>query len=147
MDIAFAFFSEHAQVTVDGRLNVLGMDIRTLQGPAFPLVVPSIFFVAKVIFEPREREGNHKFTVSIIGPDGAKVDPFIDMEAVSPPPVDPELKSAFLAVVQIGGMAFSTPGIYRFPISVDGTELSKVGLLVKQLDQAVSQVPQGQQVE
>ncbi len=127
MELAFAFFAEAAQITSDGKLNVLGVDLRTLQGK-FPLFLPSVAFVAKVELETAEREGIHRFTGQMFGPDGAAVEPHIEAEYVAPPPANPELKAAFTVLFQIVGMTFPSPGAYIFHILVDGRELKRLGL-------------------
>jgi hypothetical protein len=127
MDLAYAFFAEAAQITSDGRLNVLGADLRALQG-RFPLVLQSVAFVAKVELETAERGGMHRFTAQMVGPDGAAIEPRIEAEYMAPPPVNPDLKAAFTIVFQIVGMTFPTQGIYTFQISVDGRELKHLRL-------------------
>jgi hypothetical protein len=127
MEVAFAFFAEAAQITSDGRLNVLGADLRALQG-SFPVVVQSVAFVAKVELDSVEREGVHHFTGQMMGPDGAAIEPRIVGEYTAPAPVKPELKAAFTVVFRIMGMVFPSPGTYTFQISVDGRELKRLRL-------------------
>src|SRR5438874_4820499 len=103
MEVAFAFFAEAAQITSDGKLNVLGVDLRNFSG-RFPYTLPLIAFVAKIVFEPAEREGMHRFVAQMIGPDGSAIEPRIEGEYVAPPPVNPALQAAFTVVFQILGM-------------------------------------------
>jgi hypothetical protein len=148
MDIPFAFFAEHAQVMPDGRMNVLGLDTRHLVAPTFPLVLPSIFLVVKVIFEPEERTGKHRLTAQMVGPDeGTKLAPFIEMELVPPPPEHPELKAALIAIVQIAGMSFPQAGSYTFPVSVDGQELKTIGMRITPVEQGAAKTQEGQLVQ
>jgi hypothetical protein len=136
MELAFAFFAEHAQQTSDGRINVLGLDTHQFHAPSFPVVLPSIFLVAKVVLDADERKVKHKFTAQMIGPDGGKLEPYIETEFVPPPPENPELTAAGTMVMQIAGMTFPAAGIYTFLISLDGKELKKIGIILKQLEQA-----------
>src|SRR5438552_272178 len=97
MEVAFAFFAEAAQITSEGKLNILGADFRTLEG-SFPFVLTSVAFVAKIELEAAERERLHHFTARMVGPDGTALEPRIDGEYKAPVPVDPKLKAAFTIV-------------------------------------------------
>ena len=88
MELAYAFFAEAAQITSDGRLNVLGADLRSLQGN-FPLVLQSVAFVAKIVLENAEREGTHRLVAQMTGPDGMALEPRFETDFVAPPPVNP----------------------------------------------------------
>jgi hypothetical protein len=134
MELAYAFFAEAAQITPDGRVNVLGGDLRSWQGK-FPLVVPSVAFVATIVLEDHEREATHHFLAQIVQPDGLALEPRLETEFKAPPPVNPELKAAATILVRIMGMTFPMPGIYSVHISVDGRELKRLRLLLTEIQE------------
>ncbi len=137
MKVAFAFFAEHAQLTADSRLNVLGLDLHTLQAQTFPLTLPSVCVVVKVILEPTEREGSHKVTAQMIGPDGAKLDPYIETDVVTPPRRDPARQGDFTLALHVSGLTFPSPGVYTFHIWVDGKELDRLEMSIQPPNQAM----------
>jgi hypothetical protein len=55
MKFAYAFFAEQADITAEGRLDVRGLDVTSLQfqGPP-PWIQPSLVFVMSVHFEEPE---------------------------------------------------------------------------------------------
>jgi hypothetical protein len=132
MQVAFALFAEYAQLTSDGRLNALGLDLGTLQAKDFPLELPSFFLIVKLVLEPEERKGKYKLTVQMIAPDGMKLGPSLEAEFAAPPPENPGLKAASTMVGNFGGMTFPTPGIYTFPILVNGKELTAIRMSLHQ---------------
>jgi hypothetical protein len=142
MQVAFALFAEYAQLTSDGRLNVLGLDLRVLQVKDFPVVLPSLFLIVKLVLEPEERDARHKFAAQMIAPDGTKIDPNLEIEFIPPPPDDPNLKAASTMVAQIGGLTFPSPGIYTLPIFVNGKELTAIQMSLRQTGQTAAPVQQ-----
>ena len=138
MELAYAFFAEAAQITADGKVNVLGADARGFQG-RFPLLLPSIALVAKVELDNTEREGVHHVIAQMLGPDGADMEPRIEGNYEAPPPVNPELKASFTILFQIFGMTFPTQGVYTFRISVDGRELKRLRLRLTEAQEQPSQ--------
>jgi hypothetical protein len=73
MEIMYAFFAEAAQMTSDGRLNILGADFHTLQvqGPP-PWTHPVMTLLVSVRMEQEDCGHLYHFSGQMLAPDGTQ---------------------------------------------------------------------------
>jgi hypothetical protein len=123
MEVSYAFFAEAAQVTSDGRLNILGADLQTLsfQGPP-PWAVPTLFLVATLRLDREDCGRLYHFTGYLTAPDGNRVEPHIETDVVAPTLVGQDTVGRMSIVVQMTGTTFPAPGVYHFRFNVQDRE-------------------------
>ncbi len=123
MEIAYAFFAEAVQLTDDGRVNILGADLRKLdcQGPP-PWRVPSISLL--VCIEPEREECGrlYHFTADLLAPDGTTLNPHVEGTFIPPVPDDPEVRVKATLVLQLNGMVLPAPGVYHMQVRTEDRE-------------------------
>jgi hypothetical protein len=145
MEISYAFFAEAAQITSDGRLNILGADLHTFQfsgGP--PWTLGMMFLVVSTRF-PREDCGHlYHFTADLIAPDGNRIEPHIENAFVAPVPEREDAIGKMTIVLQLTGVTLPAPGVYFMHIQVADRERNvaqekRLRLRVTEASEAVPQ--------
>jgi hypothetical protein len=135
MNIDYAFLANWAEVGADSRLNVMGADFNQLYGQ-YPLTMPSLALVAKIIFPPEECGKRYHFSAEILKPDGEKMDPAIELDFDTPPISTPDRKGALKFVLTMQGVVFPSAGTYTIRILLNGDEKKKFGLLAEEVPKA-----------
>lgn len=121
MQLRFAFLAEHANVTEDGKLNVLGIFDR-LYAPNFPALHRVLYLVASYEADPGDAQAAHEMEVRFIDPDA---------QAVRDIRGRVELGSGKQVVNQLhvfNDLPFQVPGNYEFALVVNGEIVKTVGL-------------------
>jgi hypothetical protein len=124
MEISYAFFAEAAQLTGDGRVNVLGADMPALavQGSP-PWVVPVLALLARIQMDREDCGRLYHFTGQMTGPDGREVAPRIEQVFIAPTPARPGPAGTSVKVVLLlNGMLFPVAGDYRMALRVEDRE-------------------------
>jgi uncharacterized protein DUF6941 len=89
MKINFVFFAEAAQITSDGRLNVLGAGFQKLQVSGQPPWV-AMSLVTSVHLEREECGRLYHITAELISPSEDVLQPRLDQDFVTPAPQNVE---------------------------------------------------------
>ena len=117
MKIAMAFLADEANVSQEGKLNVLGVFDRIVAN-AFPVVHPRLVFAFRVHMEYADSGRTFPVHVRVVDEDGQ---PLFDATGeLSAPTVAPGDFFTANRVFALVGLQFPTPGTYRFEISVPG---------------------------
>ncbi len=121
MRLAVGLLADYANVTADGKLNIMGI-FNVINAPQFPLVHPQMHLV--VTLEAYAAEAHHKKQVEIrlMSPDGA---PLFTAggELEIPQQRDPRLSGAPIGINHIIGLQnlrFEKPGDYHFAVLING---------------------------
>ena len=123
MEISYAFFADFAQLTSDGKLNVLGGDVRVFPFPGPPpWVQPSIFLVISLILERQECGRVYRFSGDMIAPDGNRIAPYLENDFTVANLDDPELVGKLNILVQLGSVPFPQPGVYNMEVTIADRE-------------------------
>jgi hypothetical protein len=123
MEISYAFFAEAAQITSDGRLNILGADlpILTVKGQP-PWSVGMIFLVVSIQFESEDGGHLYHFTADLIAPEGERIEPHMEQDFVAPVPENAERIGRMSVVLQLTGLSLPGSGVYHMQVRVEDRE-------------------------
>ena len=116
-----------------GKLCVLGA-FDTLCAPQFPVVHPQCSLAVRVLFDPEDR-GRHELSIRLQDEDLHEVMPaFTPVMDVALPPGQVPFVTRNL-VLNLQRLRFEKPGVYRFNISMDGSDLVSVPLRVTRFEE------------
>lgn len=133
MEVDLAVIADAANVSQEGKLNILGV-FDTIWAREFPFRHGAMVFVVRVTASFSE-EGSHQMEVRLNDADGVqlfKAEGPLQVTGGAPGrPVRPHL------IMGLSGITFRAPGDYSFEVMVDGRHLRSVPLYL------VQGVPQG----
>ena len=117
MKIPMAFLADEANISQEGKLNVLGIFDR-IAAAEFPVVHPRMVFAFRV--QAGFADGGRTFPVQIrlVDEDGGVL--FDAAGEINPPIVPPGELSTANQVFTLVGLQFPSPGIYKFVVSIGG---------------------------
>ena len=113
-----------------GKLNVLGA-FDGIWVRKMPAIHPACAVVTRARFSKYE-EGQHDIRITIIDADGNVVGPDLK-DAISitiPPNEDSIIRNLIL---NIHGLKFNTPGLYRVDLTIDDEQVASLPLKVRQV--------------
>ncbi len=139
MHISFAVFADGANLSQEGKLNVLGVfDALAVSG--FPSMHPRTHFVVR-LKGTTEDTGAHTLTFSWVNPDG-EVLWSSDGELNVAPGTNPAMEMD-LPIIAVIDLPLNLAGIYRMQVSLDGDLTAEVPLHVSNAAQVVMPAPKG----
>lgn len=136
MEISYAFFAEAAQITSDGRVNILGADLSTvyIQGQP-PWTATPLSLLVSIVFEPEDCGRLYHFMADLITPDGRTIEPHFENHLVAPAFENADTKGKFSIVLQLVGTVLPMPGVYQLQVRIEDRDRNitlerRVGLRV-----------------
>ncbi len=126
MDLDFAVIADAANVSQEGKLNLLGV-FDTIWAREFPFRHAAMVFVLRVKADFTE-QGNHHLEVRLIDADGGQL--FRAEGPLQVPPGPPGRPIRPHVVLGLSGVSFARPGDYSFEVMLDGRHLASVPLYV-----------------
>lgn len=131
MDVTLAVLADYANVSQDGKLNVLGV-FQEINPVGFPAGLPQMFLV--VSFEAGAAEfGTQKtIRIALLETDGTEVMAMEGPIVVQHPP-RPGSRAFINQILGLQGLTFQKSGDYAFHILVNGEEKRAVPLRVNEL--------------
>lgn len=139
MHISFAVFADGANLSQEGKLNVLGVfDALAVSG--FPSMHPRTHFVVR-LKGTTEDTGAHTLTFSWVNPEG-EVLWSSDGELNVAPGASPAMEMD-LPIIAVIDLPLNLAGIYRMQVSLDGDLTAEVPLHVSNAAQVVMPAPKG----
>lgn len=134
VDVEFAFLADAAQVSSDGKLYALGAGIDQIGAHAFPTVHPSLVLVLKLCLQPTECDRSHDLQIVLWDADGHPIGPPLIVQFSASRNQDHPTQPIFSQLIlNIVNQRFVRPGEYGFYITVDGIQLKRIPLHVKEL--------------
>jgi hypothetical protein len=115
MHIPMALLADEANLSQEGKLNVLGVFDR-IAAAAFPTVHPKMVFVFRVQAEYGDAGRSFPVRVRLMDEDGAVL--FDASGAIAPPAVAPGGFVTANQLFSLVGVQFPRPGIYKFVVNV-----------------------------
>ena len=116
MEIAFAVLADSANVSVEGKLNVLGT-FDTIPATEFPFFAPTVVFAFRVRVEYEDQQRVYRLKVELVDVDGQHLwSAGADMEVG---PIEPGQFSHTNQIIIFPRLRFETPGRYRFRVRFD----------------------------
>lgn len=119
---AFAVLADYVNVTIDGKLNIMGI-FDVIRAPSFPVIHPQMRLVLKLQGSPSERGSTKSIQIKLLDADGKQL--LEIATTLSIPEVAP-LSPEFPQVIELNGIPFMHPGTYQFSILVNGEEKATV---------------------
>ena len=119
MKIPMAFLADEANISQEGKLNVLGIFDRIV-ADELPVSHPRMVFAFRVTAEFSDGGRSFPVQVLMVNEEGDVL--FEAAGEINPPVVPPGDFSTANQVFTMVGMTFPAPGLYRFVIIVQGLE-------------------------
>jgi hypothetical protein len=135
MHISFAVFADGANLSQEGKLNVLGV-FDALQVGGFPALHPRTHFVLR-LKGSIEDIGNHRLTFRWINPSDEELWSS-DGELNVAPGANPTFEMD-LPVIAVIDLPLNAPGLYTMRVSLDGEPTADVRLFVSAVQPVVMQ--------
>jgi hypothetical protein len=129
MKIPMAFLADEANVSQEGKLNVLGIFDR-IAASAFPTVHPRMVFAFRVQSDYADSGQPFSVRVRLMDEDGGVL--FDASGEMVAPPVQPGEFSTANQVFTLVGVQFERPGSYKFVINVGDLPTSETLFAVVQ---------------
>jgi hypothetical protein len=126
MHISFALFADAANISQEGKLNVLGV-FDAVQVGALPTMHPRATLVVR-LKATREDLGSHALGLAWVSPRGAELWTSNGEINVGAPP--PHVTDMDLPIVAAIDLPIDQPGSYRMRIALDGQLAAEVPLQV-----------------
>ena len=122
-EIRLAALCDHALVGQDGKVSLLGI-FRNISVSALPAQHPRMFLVAILGLEV----GQHTVVVRLMRPDGQQAMP-------NPPEISVHASAGqdVNVIVELNTMSFTTYGMHRFQLSVDGEAVGDLPVAIVQM--------------
>ena len=139
MHISFAVFADGANLSQEGKLNVLGV-FDALAVGGFPSVHPRTHFVVR-LKGSAEDTGAHRLGFSWVNPDEESLWSSDGELNVAPGP-NPAFEMD-LPIIAVIDLPLNMPGLYSMQVSLDGNLVSEVRLHVSSAAQVVMPPPAG----
>jgi hypothetical protein len=139
MHISFAVFADGANLSQEGKLNVLGV-FDALHVSGFPSLHPRTHFVVR-LKGTVEDTGAHTLTFSWVNPEGDTLWSSDGELNVAPGP-NPAMEMD-LPIIAVIDLPLNLPGLYTMQVALDGELTAEVRLHVTSSAQAVMPAPKG----
>ena len=133
MHVSFALFADAANLSQEGKLNILGV-FDALQVSALPAVHPRAHLVVHIKGTSTD-VGPHKVAFSWLSPTGQELwSSSGDLQVGTPPPGVIEMDLPLIAQLDL---PMDAPGSYSMAIAIDGQHTTDVGVQVRSVAQGV----------
>ena len=126
MEVDLAVVADAANVSQEGKLNVLGV-FDTIWAREFPFRHSAMVFVLRLHADFTE-QGDHGMQVRLIDADGGQV--FKAEGPVKVPAGAPGRAARPHVILTLNAISFPAPGDYSFEVTLDGAHLRSVPLHV-----------------
>ena len=122
-EIRLSALCDHALVGQDGKVSLLGI-FRNISVSGLPAQHPRMFLVAILGLEV----GQHSVVVRLLRPDGQQAMP-------NPPEISVQASAGqdVNVIVELNNMSFTTYGMHRFQLSVDGEAIGDLPVTIVQM--------------
>ena len=137
MDIKFAVLADHASITREGKLNILGV-FDALNVTAFPVSLPLFYVVISYEAGAAEFDSTKKTEIVLCDEDGNELLKYQQELKVMRPQIK-GIKATTNQIAGIIGFQFKIAGSYQFDILVNGESKKQISLRVNELGQQEKQ--------
>jgi len=141
MDVAFALMADAANVSREGKLNILGAFDR-VHGAQFPLTWPRMVLVTRFIASAAEYGQEKSIEIVTLDADGKRLGNATGKMRVPAGQAGRQLKINHVLPMTV---TFPAPGQYSIEILVNGEPKATVPLEVVQREAAQNGQPEGEQ--
>lgn len=127
MEITFAVLADYANVSREGKLNIMGIFDRVF-ARQLPSRFPPMQLVVRLEAQPAELDREHAIRIQLADPDGAAL--FDINGTFTPRGGDPGQAVSVNHVVALADLPLQRTGVHTFGIWVDGNRKREVPLRV-----------------
>ncbi|MEX2157888.1 MAG: hypothetical protein WEB04_00610 [Dehalococcoidia bacterium] len=131
MNVVFALLADSANVSLEGKLNILG-SFANIHANTFPVRHPAMQLVIRMEASSVEAGRSKKLEVLLVGPDGAKIGGFEADFDVPPAPQAGERINMQL-IMSMVDTVLPAAGKYAVHVLIDGNEGFVVPISVEEL--------------
>lgn len=130
MDVTVAVLADYANVSQDGKLNIMGI-FQEINPPVLPFALPQMYLVLSFSAGPAEFDTVRNIRIPLLHSDGQEL---LAMEAQMTIPRPKRLGSrAYInQTIGLAGVTFERPGDYAFSILVGDDEKATAPLHVNE---------------
>ena len=118
MDVTLALAADYANITAEGKLNILGV-FTAVNVPQFPFVLPQMYLVLSYETSAAELTREVPVQVALLDSENNEV-MALSGTILAQGALRPDGQVVLNQLVGLVGLTFSRPGAHRFVISVDG---------------------------
>ena len=129
MQVKLALLADYANVTADGKLNILGIFDRIQVGD-LPAVHPQMHFILRLEAHPAERDREHRVEIKLHDPDGQTI--FQVQGQIHPRTATAPGSITTNQILTLNNLQLTKTGGYTFIVFVDNDLKSEVPLAVVQ---------------
>lgn len=127
MEVTFAVLADYANVSREGKLNIMGIFDRVF-ARQLPSRFPPMQLVVRLEAQPADLDREHAIRIQLADPDGAAL--FDINGAFTPRGGDPHQAVSVNHVVGLADLPLQRTGVHTFAIWVDGEQKREVPLRV-----------------
>jgi hypothetical protein len=138
MQVKLAILADYANVTAEGKLNILGIFDR-ITVREIPVVHPQMHLILRLEAHPAERNRSHAVEIRLYDPDGETV---FDVNGDIVPHGQAGLTIATNQILTLNNLQLNKSGGYTFVVLVNNDVKSEIPLGVE-LDTSTFQSPPG----
>ncbi len=136
MEVNLAVLADYANVSQDGKLNIMGI-FQEVNPPALPFSLPQLYLVVAFEAGPAEFDSWKDVRIALLDSDGSEM-LALEGQAQVPRPPRPGRRAYINQVIGMNGITFEHPGDYGFSILVGGETKETVSLYVNKPMQEVT---------
>lgn len=119
MEVRLAILADAANISRDGKLNILG-EFNQILTSDFPALHPSMTLIIKVEGDISEVEEEHKLQIRIVNEDGERVAELEEIRFRFSEPADAAFPASIGIITTLRNALFDRPGVYSYDILIDG---------------------------
>lgn len=123
MKVPLALIADYANVTAEGKLNIMGIFDTIFVPGGFPTVHPQMRLIVRFQVAPAEQGSTKLIEIKLLDADGNLL---LAMASTIQLPQDLPLNAEFPQIVELNGLTFSKAGDYAFSVLVGGEEKANV---------------------
>ena len=131
MEVKFAVLADYANITREGKLNVLGI-FDVINSPKFPIILPTFYVVVSYSAGAAEFGTDKNVEIVLCDEDGNPLFRAQQILRIT----RPSKAGTLFMTNQIAGIVnfpFNKPGTYQFSILVSGEEKKTISLQVNEI--------------
>lgn len=133
MNIKLALLADYANITAEGKLNILGIFDR-VNVAQLPAVHPQMQLVLRLEAHPAEADRSHEVEIKMHDPDGQTI--FEINGDITPHGTEPGQPLASNQIITINNLRLATTGVHTVIIFVDNDLKAEVPLAVRRAEGA-----------
>jgi hypothetical protein len=131
LDVTLAVVADYANVSNDGKLNIMGI-FQEVTPAAFPAVVPQMYLVISWEAAPPEFGTQRDVRITFMGPDPDEQYVSLDTQVVVPRPVRAGERAIFNQILDIKGLPILKSGPHALYILLRDDPKAEVRLFVRE---------------